>query len=97
MNSFPENVKNGFELILWLKKGGGRGLIHEGVLYAGFYGMFERCGHRCLGPAQLGSAVGPCTTTQHAVRVLPRETMMMMLRGGAERKIKRVSRDQGER
>ncbi len=37
VNNFFENVKNNFELILWLKKGGG--LMHEGVLYAGFYGM----------------------------------------------------------
>ncbi len=36
MNNFPENVKNGFVLTLWLKKGGG--LIRKGVLYAGFYG-----------------------------------------------------------
>ncbi len=37
---FLENVKNGFELILWQKKcGGGGGLIRKGVLYAGFYGI----------------------------------------------------------
>ncbi len=36
MNNYLEYVKNGFVLILWLKKGGG--LICEGVLYAGFYG-----------------------------------------------------------
>ncbi len=39
MNNFLENVKNGFELILWLKKGGG--LICKGVLYAGFYGSAD--------------------------------------------------------
>ncbi len=36
VNNFFEKCKNGFVLILQLKKGGG--LKREGVLYAGFYG-----------------------------------------------------------
>ncbi len=44
VNYFLENVKNGFELILWLKKGGG--LTCEGVSYAGFYGKPDTNGPR---------------------------------------------------
>ncbi len=38
--------KNGFALILWLKKGGG--LIREGVLYAGYYGQAHSKVHTML-------------------------------------------------